>query len=231
MHPPPSQAGALGDNQSLSRASQIRVYNERFLKAILSPTLRLMWAGQEGQWDRKESVMRLSRTSVGFGVAAIVAAGAIAGCGGSGSGGSGGEESTQAQKYHPAAEQVAKSAKAAAPASKSIKLVVKSDEEHGKKGPDGKWHDAYLPADFSVQTGQKVTVTVYNYDEGQHSFTSSSLGVDQTIAGGSATHPSKTTFTFTAPSEAGEYEWFCDFPCDPWAMTHKGFMRGEVTVS
>ena len=176
--------------------------------------------------------MRLSRTSIGFGLAAFAAAAAIAGCGSSGSGGSGGEESAQAQNYHPVAEQATKSATTtAAPASKSIKLIVKSDEEHGKKGPEGKWHDAYLPASFTVQAGQKVTVTVYNYDEGKHSFTSSSLGVDQTIAAGSETHPSKTTFTFTAPSEAGEYEWFCDFPCDPWAMAHKGFMRGDVTVS
>ena len=57
------------------------------------------------------------------------------------------------------------------------------------------------------------------------------LGVNATIAEGSATHPAKTTFTFTAPSSAGTYEWFCDFPCDPWAMAHKGYMRGDVTVS
>src|SRR4029079_6149694 len=31
-----------------------------------------------------------------------------------------------------------------------VKIVVKSDEEHGKLGPEGTWHDAFLPADFSV---------------------------------------------------------------------------------
>jgi plastocyanin len=112
-----------------------------------------------------------------------------------------------------------------------VKLVIKSDEEHGKKGSDGNWHDAFLPADFSVKAGATVQVTVYNYDDMPHSFTAADLNANATISPGSEDKPSKTTFTFTAPSKPGSYEWLCVAPCDPWAMGHAGFMKGRVTVS
>lgn len=112
-----------------------------------------------------------------------------------------------------------------------VKIVVKSDEEHGKMGSDGNWHDAFLPADFSVKPGSLVRVTVYNYDEGEHSFTSSGLGANVTIAAGSEAKPVVTTFTFRAPRKVGRYEWYCALPCDPWAMSHNGFMRGYVSVA
>lgn len=112
-----------------------------------------------------------------------------------------------------------------------VKLVIKSDEEEGKIGSDGNWHDAFLPADFSVKAGQVVHVTVYNYDDMPHSFTAAALGENVTIPGGSEDRPSKTTFTFTAPTKAGSYDWYCAMPCDPWAMMHDGFMKGRVTVA
>jgi plastocyanin len=112
-----------------------------------------------------------------------------------------------------------------------VKLVVKSDEQKAKKGPDGNWHDAFLPANFSIEAGDTVHVTVYNYDDMPHSFTSPELGVNQKISAGSEEKPSKTTFTFTAPHKSGSYEWFCALPCDPWAMNHIGYMRGRVTVA
>lgn len=126
-----------------------------------------------------------------------------------------------------------RSASTAAPArTEDVRLAIKSDVEHGKRGPDGKWHDAFLPADFTVHAGDKVVVTVANYDDGSHSFTSTTLGpVNVSIPGGSATKPSETTFTFTAPSQPGTYSWYCAMPCDPWAMAHVGFMRGDVTVT
>jgi plastocyanin len=114
----------------------------------------------------------------------------------------------------------------------SVSISVKADDEHGRKGPDGKWHDAFLPADFSVHAGDKVTVTVTNYDGGPHSFTSPSMGVNETIpGGGSMTAPRTMTFTFTAPAKAGKYQWWCSVPCDPWAMARDGYMRGIVTVT
>ncbi len=112
-----------------------------------------------------------------------------------------------------------------------VKLVVKSDEEKGKKGPDGNWHDAFLPADFSVKAGATVHVTVYNYDDSAHSFTSEELGTNVVITGGDENQPSKTTFTFHAPSKAGSYEWHCAVPCDEWAMVHFGYMKGHVKVT
>jgi len=123
---------------------------------------------------------------------------------------------------------------AAAPViqSEAIKLLVKADDEHGRRGPDGKWHDAFLPADFTVHAGDKVTVTVENYDGGPHTFTSPSMGVNAMIpGGGSLSSPRELTFTFTAPKKAGRYQWWCAVPCDPWAMAHDGYMRGFVTVS
>lgn len=112
-----------------------------------------------------------------------------------------------------------------------VKIVVKSDEEHGRLGPEGTWHDAFLPADFSVDPGATVEVVVYNYDEGEHSFTSMQLGTNATIPAGTPTHPSVSRFTFHAPTKTGRYAWFCMRPCDPWAMSHDGYMRGFVTVA
>ncbi len=117
----------------------------------------------------------------------------------------------------------------------AVKLIVKADTEHGKLGSDGKWHDAFLPADFTVRPGARVTVTVVNYDTMPHSFTSSTLSsgqlINQVIPAGAAGSPSTTKFTFTAPASPGKYSWWCAMPCDPWAMSHDGFMRGYVTVA
>ena len=114
--------------------------------------------------------------------------------------------------------------------SEALILDVKSDSGHGRRGPDGNWHDAFLPADYSVKAGATVEVTVYNYDDMPHSFTSPSLGVNETIPSGSASAPSRTSFTFAAPSKTGSYRRWCALPCDPWAMAHDGYMRGRVTV-
>jgi plastocyanin len=111
-----------------------------------------------------------------------------------------------------------------------VTLRIKSDTEHGKRGADGNWHDAFLPANFSVRAGDTVKVTVLNYDDMPHSFTSPMLGLDEGIPAGSARAPHKTTFTFTAPSTGGRYMWWCALPCDPYSMDHFGFMRGFVNV-
>ncbi len=111
-----------------------------------------------------------------------------------------------------------------------VKLVVKSDDQHGKKGSDGKWHDAFLPASFKVKAGAKVLVTVVNYDDMPHSFNAKGLKTNAIIMPGN--DAGKTTkFSFIAPKKAGKYAWHCDPKCDPWAMKHVGFMRGFVTVT
>ena len=110
-----------------------------------------------------------------------------------------------------------------------VALSIKSDTEHARKGPDGKWHDAYLPAAFTVHAGSTVKVTIANYDPAVHTFTSSRLGLDVKVAPGSASRPHLTTFTFTAPRR-GSYTWVCLGQCDNWAMTHRGYMTGVVRV-
>ncbi len=111
-----------------------------------------------------------------------------------------------------------------------IRLVVKSDDQHAKKGSDGKWHDAFLPASFKVKAGAKVVVSVRNYDDMAHSMTSPKLRLNQIVMPG--TDKGKTTtFTFVAPKKPGKYLWHCDPKCDPWAMKHLGFMKGYITVT
>ncbi|MGB7587114.1 MAG: cupredoxin domain-containing protein [Solirubrobacterales bacterium] len=175
--------------------------------------------------------MRKARSNIGFAmrrprwlvVLSLAALGMLAlGLSACGGGNSSGEASANTPPATPAPES-------AAP--ENVKVVVKSDEEHGKKGSDGNWHDAFLPSDFSVKAGATVSVTVYNYDDMPHSFTAPELGTNAQIPGGSEDKPSKTTFTFKAPDKAGSYEWICVQPCDPWAMTHDGFMKGYVTVT
>lgn len=113
----------------------------------------------------------------------------------------------------------------------SLTIGIKADSEHGRRGPDGKGHDAFVAADFTVRAGHKVTVTFNNYDGGAHTFTSPAMGANAIIpGGGSLSAPHKVTFTFTAPTKPGKYAWYCGVPCDPWAMAHDGFMRGFVTV-
>lgn len=165
--------------------------------------------------------MTLSRgmfISAGLAMATVILALAAAGCGGA-------SKATKQASLSGVASQSASIAPAA------VKLVIKSDEEHGKKGPEGKWHDAYLPSGFSVKPSQHVTVTIYNYDGGIHSFTAPGLNVNVMVPGGTATSPHTATFSFTAPAKAGSYEWFCDQPCDPWAMAQAGYMRGAITVA
>ena len=111
-----------------------------------------------------------------------------------------------------------------------VSLTIKADTQHARKGSDGKWHDAYLPAAFSVRSGDKVVVSIRNYDPAPHTFTAPRLGLNVVIRPGSGAHPSLTTFTFRAP-KAGTYIWQCAAGCDPWAMAHLGFMRGRVTVT
>ena len=110
-----------------------------------------------------------------------------------------------------------------------VKLIIKSDDQHGKKGSDGKWHDAFLPASFKVKAGAKVVVRVVNYDDMPHSFNAKGLKTNAIIMPGND-KGKLTKFTFVAPKKAGRYAWHCDPKCDPWAMKHVGFMRGFVTV-
>ena len=120
-----------------------------------------------------------------------------------------------------------------------ITLVVQGDST---LGPDGQLHDAFAPCNFTVYAGQIVNLTVINYDNGQHSFTSTALNVNFQISPSQITGvPAVSQFQFTE-TQAGVYRWWCADPCDTdsggWAMTtgsdgqpdQIGFMGGFVTV-
>jgi hypothetical protein len=124
------------------------------------------------------------------------------------------------------------------------KTMIIVGHELGQKGSDGLRHDTTYGANFSVAKGQRVTVTIWNYDEGPHTFTAPGLKLNVTIPGAKDEEkgiPSKTVFSFTA-SKVGTFRWFCSLPCDKgqgyWAMKtgkngmgQDGYMAGYVTVS
>lgn len=160
--------------------------------------------------------MRRSLPLIFLSIIAIALAGlAVSGCGGGSSNG------VATAAGHPAK----------ALAGEHVTILAKSDTEHARKGADGKWHDAFLPATIAAKAGQRVTVTLSNYDDAPHTFTAPGLGVNVKVAGGSAGKPATVTFSFTAPKKPGVYEWFCAMPCDPTAMGQDGYMRGHVTVT
>jgi plastocyanin len=138
-----------------------------------------------------------------------------------------------------------------------IAMAVKPD---ARLGSDGGKHDAFVPrADLTVKAGQTVRMSISNYDDMPHSFTSPGLaagaaiptseqqrqgsgrdltvmpglgiGLDVNLPGATGKGPSKTTFTFRAPTKPGTYVYYCKLPCDPWAMSHFGYMMGHIRVT
>lgn len=104
----------------------------------------------------------------------------------------------------------------------------------GKLGSDGKQHDAFLPANFTLEKGVPVKLTIYNYDGMKHSLTSPDLNLNiQANPSPKDGQPGVTTFTFT-PEKAGSFKWQCIDPCDTdnnqWSMSHDGYMMGTITV-
>ncbi len=114
----------------------------------------------------------------------------------------------------------------------------------GFTGPDGARHDTMVPSSFLLRQGARVTITVVNLDDMKHSITAPGLGVNIIIKAGvdrknGTIAPSTTTYTFI-PARAGEFRWYCVFPCDMpqhWAMSasydgpdRDGFMAGIIRV-
>ena len=101
-------------------------------------------------------------------------------------------------------------------------------------GTDKKLHDAFTPTDIVARVGQKVLVTVYNYDQGSHSFAAPALHLNVVFAAATrAGVPTVKTISFTV-GKAGSYHWQCLMPYDDtangWAMAHAGYMAGTVTI-
>ena len=125
------------------------------------------------------------------------------------------------------------------PKTLNITLVVQGDV---KLGPDGLLHDAFTPCNFTVYAGQEVNLTIINYDNDEHSFTSPSLGVNFVVPPSNETGvPSVSNYQYNEAT-AGVYRWHYTYPCGTdgggWDMTtgsdgqpdQIGYIGGFVTV-
>jgi plastocyanin len=96
-------------------------------------------------------------------------------------------------------------------------------------------HDAFSPASFTVTPGIPVHLMVYNWDTGEHSITSSALGLNLMMKGADKAGDFKANnFVFTVP-KAGKYKWACEVKCDggmtSYSMTHVGYMEGYINAT
>jgi len=85
-----------------------------------------------------------------------------------------------------------------------IPVSIKTDTQHARKGSDGVWHDAFLPADYSARVGQKVTLQFSNSDDAPHSMYSPDLKINVTIPGASDGKPGIAQVTFV-PTKSGDF--------------------------
>jgi heme/copper-type cytochrome/quinol oxidase subunit 2 len=92
-----------------------------------------------------------------------------------------------------------------------------------KPGPDGKLHDAFSVTGFTVHAGKPVKLVIDNTDDVPHSITSPGAGVN--IVAKPGTH----SYTLLV-QKSGVYQWYCNYPCDPYSMMHSGYMRGTITA-
>src|SRR5262249_38921636 len=85
------------------------------------------------------------------------------------------------------------------------------------EGPEGNYHDAFVPAHLVVKTGIPVYLTVTNYSQESHSIDAPELNVHfqvkpaATNADGRVA-PSVMDVMFM-PVTAGIYRWTCEMPC------------------
>lgn len=183
--------------------------------------------------------MRRKMALLGLAPAAVAVVLGASACGGSSSSSAGGSNTTSAA--------AASTASTEASATQSYTMEVLNGKLATKYGilstKDGIGHDTFMPSHLTLKAGVPVKVSVYNYDEGPHTFTVSNLNINERIKPHvSDTQPSVTTFTVTFP-KAGTYRFFCALPCDAgqggWAMTadrkgngadQDGFMAGYVSA-
>lgn len=174
------------------------------------------------RWDRDHPWAILGRRSsrllVGFALAAALGAGLLIGLahGGARSGATRGGPAGLASPSVPASAQ-------------RVVMLIDAPPLHGLRNPQGKLVDAFVPSDFTVRGGIPVLLTIFNYDDTPHTFTSPRLGVDALIPPARSGSPSSVTVAFS-PSRQGVYRWRCRVPCDPWSMGRQGFMSGTVKV-
>ncbi len=91
-----------------------------------------------------------------------------------------------------------------------------------KPGADGQLHDAYSVTNFVVHAGQPIKLVIHNTDNVDHSITSPAAGVNILV------HPGTHTYTLLV-RKPGVFTWHCKMLCDPYSMSHDGYMRGTIT--
>jgi heme/copper-type cytochrome/quinol oxidase subunit 2 len=91
-----------------------------------------------------------------------------------------------------------------------------------KPGADGKLHDAFSITQFTVQAGRPVKLVINNTDSAVHSITAPGAGVNIVV------RPGSHVYTLLV-HKTGKFTWFCAYPCDPYSMSHIGYMRGYIT--
>jgi hypothetical protein len=93
-----------------------------------------------------------------------------------------------------------------------------------KPGADGKLHDAWSQTDFAVHVEQPMKLVINNTDSVPHSISSPAAGVNIVAK------PGKHTYTLLV-RKAGTFQWYCGYPCDPYSMSHDGYMHGKIVAS
>jgi heme/copper-type cytochrome/quinol oxidase subunit 2 len=137
-------------------------------------------------------------------------------------------------------------ARQAQPKVNHLTIYVMADDM-GLVGPDGQHHDSIIPSSFVLKAGEKVELTIINYDDMMHSITAPGLNLNvmikpgKDVAGSDQVTPVTTSYTFT-PAKKGQFRWHCIIPCDKgngkgWAMKsgfdghdEDGFMAGYIEV-
>jgi hypothetical protein len=92
-----------------------------------------------------------------------------------------------------------------------------------KPGPDGKLHDAFSVTNFTVRVGQPVKLVIDNTDTVPHSINAMGAGVNIVA------RPGVHSYTMIVHKQ-GKFLWMCMYPCDPFSMSHIGYMRGYITA-
>lgn len=103
-------------------------------------------------------------------------------------------------------------------------VVYLSVSPNIRPGSDGQLHDAYSITNFTAHVGVPLKLVINNTDTVDHSITSPDAGVNITV------RPGKHTYTLLV-NKPGRFVWFCRFPCDPFSMSHPGYMRGYITAT
>jgi hypothetical protein len=73
-----------------------------------------------------------------------------------------------------------------------------------------------------VRAGRPIKLVIDNTDTVEHSINSAGAGLNIVA------RPGAHTYTLII-HKRGRFPWMCMCPCDPYSMSHVGYMRGYIT--